>query len=153
QTEDAPEPFIGAEERPDLSSSALSEEKDQQQLRDAIQQGSPEAKRLYDSPQLPLPGLVPPRSLCSVMSRTTMRADLSRRSAVAQSCRRGSSPTSTSHWRRGGTNPAAARRLASATRWSCRTAPCSTGLPSRQSTAGSRESTRYGWQRQHSQTT
>ena len=51
QTEDAPEPFIGAEERPDLSSSALSEEKDQQQLRDAIQQGSPEAKRLYDSPQ------------------------------------------------------------------------------------------------------
>lgn len=42
-------PFIGSELRPDLSEGALSGEEDYMQLQDQMQQGSAEAKRLFDS--------------------------------------------------------------------------------------------------------
>ncbi len=45
----AAEPFIGGEDRPDLGMSAYAQEDDYDQLRGAVQQGSVEAKRLYDS--------------------------------------------------------------------------------------------------------
>jgi immune inhibitor A len=47
--EAAASPFIGSELRPDLSQGALSAEADYSQLNDQMQQGSAEAKRLYDS--------------------------------------------------------------------------------------------------------
>jgi len=43
------EPFIGSELRPDLSESALSAEEDYSQLQELMQQGSAQAKRLFDS--------------------------------------------------------------------------------------------------------
>ena len=42
-------PFIGSELRPDLSEGALSSEEDYAQLQDQMQQGSAEAKRIFDS--------------------------------------------------------------------------------------------------------
>jgi immune inhibitor A len=44
----APQPFIGTELRPDLTQSALAAEPDYAHLQEQMQQGSPEAKRLYD---------------------------------------------------------------------------------------------------------
>lgn len=46
---EAATPFIGAEERPDLSASALAEEDDLADVRAAMESGSAQAKRLYDS--------------------------------------------------------------------------------------------------------
>jgi immune inhibitor A len=47
--ETAAAPFIGSELRPDLSQGALSAEEDYSQLNEQMQQGSAEAKRLFDS--------------------------------------------------------------------------------------------------------
>jgi immune inhibitor A len=44
----APQPFIGTELRPDLTESALAAEPDYARLQEQMQQGSAEAKRLYD---------------------------------------------------------------------------------------------------------